>query len=133
MQRAPDSPPTINFGFVLFCAAVAGIGGFLFGYDTAVINGANTLLKEHFPLDDEHDSLLVGLATASAIIGCISGAMSPGFLSDRFGRRRVISLFAVLYAASDVLSAIPPNFPLFVAARIWSGVAIGISSMICPV
>ena len=133
MHDSASNIPPFNLGFVLFCAAVAGIGGFLFGYDTAVINGANTLLKEHFPLDDEHDSLLIGLATASAIIGCIPGAMSAGFLSDRFGRRRILFLCAVLYAVSGVLSAIPPNFMLFVAARIWSGVAIGISSMICPV
>jgi sugar porter (SP) family MFS transporter len=133
MHRTPGSPPTINLGFVIFCAAVTGIGGFLFGYDTAVINGANTLLKEHFQLDEQRDSLLIGLATASAIIGCIPGAMSAGFLSDRYGRRRILFLCAVLYAISGVLSAIPPNFVLFVVARIWSGVAIGISSMICPV
>jgi SP family arabinose:H+ symporter-like MFS transporter len=133
MHRTASSPPAINLGFVIFCAAVTGIGGFLFGYDTAVINGANTFLKAHFRLDEERDSLLIGLATASAIIGCIPGAMSAGFLSDRFGRRRILFLCAVLYAVSGVLSAIPPNFPLFVAARIWSGVAIGISSMICPV
>jgi MFS transporter, SP family, arabinose:H+ symporter len=130
---SPPPSPTINLGFVLFCAAVTGIGGFLFGYDTAVINGANTFLKEHFQLDEERDSLLIGLATASAIIGCIPGAMSAGFISDRFGRRRILFLCALLYAVSGVLSAIPPNFALFVAARIWSGVAIGISSMICPV
>ena len=84
----------INLGFVVFCAAVTGIGGFLFGYDTAVINGANTFLKQHFQLDEDADSLLIGLATAAAIIGCIPGAMSAGFLSDRFGRRRILFLCA---------------------------------------
>jgi sugar porter (SP) family MFS transporter len=133
MHRAPSSAPAINLGFVVFCAAVTGIGGFLFGYDTAVINGANTFLKEHFQLDDQRDSLLIGLATASAIIGCIPGAMLAGFLSDRYGRKRILFLCALLYAVSGILSAIPPNFSLFVMARIWSGVAIGISSMICPV
>ncbi len=129
------APPLYNFnlGFVVFCAAVTGIGGFLFGYDTAVINGANTLLKEHFRLDDHRDSLLIGLATSAAIIGCIPGAMSAGFLSDRLGRRRILFLCAVLYAVSGVLSAIPPTFLLFVLARVLSGAAIGISSMICPV
>jgi MFS transporter, SP family, arabinose:H+ symporter len=133
-ETAFDAPPSnFNLGFVVFCAAVTGIGGFLFGYDTAVINGANTFLKEHFQLDQQRDSLLIGLATAAAIIGCIPGAMCAGFLSDRFGRRRILFLCAVLYAVSGVLSAVPPTFSLFVVARIWSGVAIGISSMICPV
>ena len=133
MNRPASATSTINIGFVIFCAAVTGIGGFLFGYDTAVINGANTFLKEHFQLDEQRDSLLIGLATSAAIIGCIPGAMSAGLISDRLGRRRVLFFCAVLYAISGVLSAIPPTFLLFVAARICSGVAIGISSMICPV
>jgi SP family arabinose:H+ symporter-like MFS transporter len=130
-----DRPPSaaLNIGFVVFCAAVTGIGGFLFGYDTAVINGANTFLQQHFQLDPAKDSLLIGLATAAAIIGCIPGAMSAGFLSDRFGRRRILFLCAILYAVSGVLSAIPQSFTQFVAARMLSGVAIGVSSMICPV
>ena len=126
-------PVHLNIGFVLFCAAVTGIGGFLFGYDTAVINGVNTFLQQHFQLDPAKDSLLIGLATAAAIIGCIPGAMSAGFISDRFGRRRILFLCAFLYAVSGVLSAIPQNFLQFVIARMLSGVAIGVSSMICPV
>jgi MFS transporter, SP family, arabinose:H+ symporter len=131
LERGPPAP--LNLGFVVFCASVTGIGGFLFGYDTAVINGANTFLQQHFELDPERDALLIGLATAAAIIGCIPGAMSAGFLSDRFGRRRILFLCAALFAVSGVLSAIPQSFPQFVAARILSGVAIGMSSMICPV
>jgi MFS transporter, SP family, arabinose:H+ symporter len=119
--------------FVLFASAVAAIGGFLFGYDTAVINGANSLLQTHFALDPERDSMLIGLATASAILGCIPGAMSAGFISDRFGRRRVLFFCAALFALSGILSAIPQTFAQFIAARILSGIAIGVSSMICPV
>lgn len=122
-----------SFGFVLFASAVAAIGGFLFGYDTAVINGANTFLQTHFALDPERDSMWIGLATASAILGCLPGAMSAGFVSDRFGRRRVLFFCAILYALSGILSAIPQTFVQFIAARILSGVAIGVSSMICPV
>ena len=146
--------PSIRIGYVLFCAFVAGIGGFLFGYDTAVINGANTFLQQHFQLDPATDSLLIGLATASAIIGCILGAMTAGFFSDKYGRRRVLFFCAILYAVSGVLSAVPERlsfltdlwhdiigpggrdsdvFTLFIFARILSGVAIGVSSMICPV
>lgn len=113
--------------------AVAAMGGFLFGYDTAVINGANTFLQAHFGLDPDRDALWIGLATASAILGCLPGAMGAGFVSDRFGRRRVLFFCAVLYALSGVLSALPRTFNEFIAARVLSGIAIGVSSMICPV
>jgi SP family arabinose:H+ symporter-like MFS transporter len=118
---------------VIFATAVAAIGGFLFGYDTAVINGANSLLQKHFALDPQRDSILIGLATASAILGCIPGAMGAGFISDRFGRRRVLFFCAILFAVAGILSAIPQTFVQFIAARILSGIAIGVSSMICPV
>ena len=118
---------------VIFATAVTAIGGFLFGYDTAVINGANSFLQIHFSLDPLRDSTLIGLATASAILGCIPGAMGAGFISDRFGRRRMLLFCAILYALAGLLSAIPQTFDQFIAARILSGVAIGVSSMICPV
>src|SRR5664279_3286282 len=115
--------------FVLFATGVTAIGGFLFGYDTAVINGANSYLKEHFTLDPTQE----GMAGASAILGCIPGAMFAGFLSDRFGRKRMLFLCALLYAISGVLSAIPTTFNQFLIARLISGLGIGASSMICPV
>lgn len=115
--------------FVLFATGVTAIGGFLFGYDTAVINGANSYLKERFHLTTTQE----GLAGASAILGCIPGAMFAGFLSDRFGRKRMLFLCAVLYAVSGVLSAIPTTFWQFFIARLISGLGIGASSMICPV
>jgi SP family arabinose:H+ symporter-like MFS transporter len=115
--------------FVLFATAVAAIGGFLFGYDTAVINGANSYLKAHMLLNPAEE----GMAGASAILGCIPGAMFAGFLSDRFGRKKLLFLCALLYAVSGVLSAIPNTFGQFLAARFISGLGIGASSMICPV
>jgi SP family arabinose:H+ symporter-like MFS transporter len=116
-------------GFVLFVTAVAAIGGFLFGYDTAVINGANSYLTAHMHLDSAQQ----GMAGASAIAGCIPGAMFAGFLSDRFGRKKLLFLCALLYAVSGLLSAIPNTFGEFLSARFISGLGIGASSMICPV
>jgi SP family arabinose:H+ symporter-like MFS transporter len=115
--------------FVLFATAVTAIGGFLFGYDTAVINGANTYLKAYMHLDAAQE----GMAGASAILGCIPGAMAAGFLSDRFGRKKLLFFCALLYAVSGLLSAIPNTFHQFLAARFLSGLGIGASSMICPV
>lgn len=115
--------------FVLFVTGVAAIGGFLFGYDTAVINGANSYLKTYMNLTPAQE----GVAGASAIVGCIPGAMFAGFLSDRFGRKKLLFLCALLYAVSGVLSAVPNTLTQFLWARILSGVGIGASSMICPV
>jgi len=93
---------TTSLRFVLFATGATAIGGFLFGYDTAVINGANSYLKAHMALTPAQE----GMAGASAIVGCIPGAMFAGFLSDRFGRRKLLFLCALLYAISGVLSAI---------------------------
>jgi len=114
---------------LILAALVAGLGGFLFGYDTAVINGANQYLRLHFSLDAVGE----GFAGASAIIGCIPGALIAGFLSDRYGRRKVLFLCAILYATSALFSAIPRTFNEFLAARFIGGLGIGISSMVCPV
>jgi SP family arabinose:H+ symporter-like MFS transporter len=118
-----------SLGFAVFAASVTAIGGFLFGYDTAVINGANTYLKSHFLLTPVQE----GMAGASAILGCIPGAMCAGFLSDRFGRKKLLFVCALLYAVSGILSAVPRTFGEFLVARFLSGLGIGASSMICPV
>lgn len=122
-------PRPVIFEFVVAATAVTAIGGFLFGYDTAVINGAISYLKKHMALDAAQE----GMAGGSAILGCIPGAMFAGFLSDRFGRKSMLFLCAVLFAASGVLSALPRTFEQFLAARFLSGLGIGASSMICPV
>jgi len=127
---AIETSETRATGRALSLVAVVGVfGGFLFGYDTAVINGANQYLKAHFALTP----LQEGMAGASAIFGCIPGAMCVGFLSDRFGRRKLLFICALLYAISGLLSAAPSTFTQFLMARFVSGLGIGASSMICPV
>ena len=124
-----NTEPRSRFGTLALVTLVAAMGGFLFGYDTAVINGANQFLKSYFDLTKFQE----GLAGASAILGCIPGAMFAGFISDRFGRRRVLFISAVLYAASALFSAIPFTFNQFLVARFIGGLGIGASSMVCPV
>jgi len=114
---------------LLFATSVAAMGGFLFGYDTAVINGANELLEEYFQLT----STQLGTATASAIIGCVPGAAIAGYLSDRYGRKKILYICALLFGLSAVLSALPYTLNQFLIARFIGGVGIGICSMVCPV
>ncbi len=129
-RPATEQPlPGTSAGFVLFATGVTAIGGFLFGYDTAVINGANSYLRAFLHLTPAQE----GLAGASAILGCIPGAMAAGFLSDRFGRKQMLYLCALLYGVSALLSAIPETFNQFLIARFIGGLGIGASSMICPV
>lgn len=113
----------------MLATSVAAMGGFLFGYDTAVINGANELLESYFNLD----ATQLGTATASAIIGCVPGAAIAGWLSDRYGRKKILYLCAVLFGVSAVWSALPTTLSEFLVARFIGGVGIGICSMVCPV
>ena len=91
LKRTPNpagqpASTTGSLAFVLFASAVTAIGGFLFGYDTAVINGANTYLQGYFGLDPQRDAMWIGLATAAAIYGCFPGALPVfGLALDGFG------------------------------------------------
>ena len=138
MALLPETAPAVRLDYreqaegippVLLATGVAAIGGFLFGYDTAVISGAIGFIEGHFHLSP----LGTGWAGASAIVGCIPGAAFAGFLSDRFGRKKVLLLCAVLFALSGIGSAVPRTFGEFIAARFVGGLGIGASSMICPV
>ncbi len=114
---------------LLLVTLVSATGGFLFGYDTIVINGANQYLKAFFNLTPFQE----GFAGASAILGCIPGAMCAGFISDRYGRRNLLFLCAVLYGISAIWSAVPQTFTEFLIARFIGGLGVGASSMVCPV
>ncbi|MFH0992651.1 MAG: sugar porter family MFS transporter [bacterium] len=117
-----------RFRYILFVTVVTALGGILFGYDTAVIAGAIGNLEKYFNLNP----FQTGWAGASAIIGCIPGAMVAGFLSDRYGRKKILLLSAVLYTISAIWSAIPQTLTEFIIARFIGGVGIGVSSMVCP-
>ncbi|MEX1139097.1 MAG: sugar porter family MFS transporter [Bacteroidota bacterium] len=115
-------------GYVSFISIVAALGGFLFGYDTAVISGAIGSLRTYFDLDAAE----MGWAAASGLLGCILGASGAGVASDRFGRRKMLVLSAVFFAVSAVWTALPANFTQFAMARMIGGVGVGIASMVSP-
>ncbi|MCE7043758.1 sugar porter family MFS transporter [Dyadobacter sp. CY312] len=123
------SPPTeSNIPYIILITSVAAFGGFLFGYDTAVIAGAIGYLQIKFNLSP----LMVGWAASSAIWGCVLGAMSAGYLSDRFGRRAVLLGTAVLFAVPAYGSAIANDLTTFIIMRLLGGIGVGAASMLCP-
>src|SRR5882724_10702969 len=109
-------------------AAVAAIGGLLFGFDTAVINGAIVFLKSQFGLSDSQTEI----AASSLLLGCVVGASLAAFTSDRFGRKRVLIAAAALFTVSSLGSALPRNLTEFIVARVLGGLAIGIASTLSP-
>jgi sugar porter (SP) family MFS transporter len=104
------------------------MAGFLFGFDIAVINGAILLLREQFRLTDFQTEF----AASSLLTGCVAGASIAGMLSDRFGRRRILILSAILFAVSSIGAALPRTLAQFAGARFCGGVAIGVASVLAP-
>ena len=115
----------LYFSVVCFIAA---LGGLLFGFDTAVISGANGFLKEQFHLGP----LMRGWLVSSALVGCLLGAACGGWLSDRFGRKRVLLLAAALFVATSVGCSLAPEAHVLTIARLVGGIGVGIASMVVP-
>ncbi|QHT56783.1 sugar porter family MFS transporter [Cellulomonas sp. H30R-01] len=109
-------------------AVAAAVGGFLFGFDSSVINGAVDAIGEQFDLG----SALQGFAVAVALLGCALGAWSGGKLADHWGRTRVMFVGAVLFFVSSILSAIAFGVWDLILWRFMAGVGIGIASVIAP-
>jgi len=122
------SPDGRRRGYLAVACFIAALGGFLFGFDTAVISGTVVYLKKQFQLD----ALLEGWVVSSALIGCILGAAVAGTISDRFGRKKVLIVSAMLFLISALLSAIPQSVAMLVAARLIGGMGVGIASMLSP-
>jgi sugar porter (SP) family MFS transporter len=113
---------------LLVCTMVAALGGLLFGFDTAVINGALPFFTDYFGLD----KALQGWAVSAALIGCILGALFIGRPGDVFGRRTMLRTLALLFLISAVGSGLAQNLTVFVFFRIIGGLAIGGSSVLSP-
>lgn len=140
---------TANMGLVMGLAVGAALGGLLFGYDTAVINGAVESIKHNFidprtALTELQRSSLFGTATGMALLGCVVGSGVAGWTSRAFGRRGGMLIAAVLFFVSSILSGFP-EFGLapighmgvdalnpFMVYRFFGGIAIGMASLISP-
>jgi len=119
---------SVNLKYISFLAVVAAIGGFLFGYDTAVISGTIAQITIQFGLDTVSQGWYVGCA----LVGSILGVSCGGYLGDRFGRRMTLLLSALLFTVSAVYCALSTDFDQLVYARIIGGVGTGIVSIVSP-
>ncbi len=107
---------------------VAAIGGLLYGFDTAVINGALPFFTAHFKLND----VMTGWAVSSALLGSIIGAIGAGVPGDRFGRRQVLKVSALLFLLSAIGTGMATRINLFILARFIGGLAVGMASVLSP-
>jgi SP family sugar:H+ symporter-like MFS transporter len=117
-----------NFGFVILISCVATIGGFLFGFDSGVINGTVTGLQAAF----DSDSIGTGFNVASMLLGCAGGAYFAGRLADRWGRRTLLILSALFFIVSAWGSGVAGSSIEFIMFRVIGGLAVGAASVMAP-
>jgi MFS transporter, SP family, arabinose:H+ symporter len=115
--------------YVVLLAAISAISGFLFGFDTAVINGVLLLLRRQFALSN----LQTEIAASSLLLGCLLGAAGASMVGDRYGRKKSLIFSAALFALSSVGAALANTIAVFSLARLLGGLAIGLASVLTPV
>lgn len=113
---------------VTFLAMIAALGGFLFGYDTAIISGTIGFVKTQFELS----TVLEGWYVSSALVGTILGVSVAGILSDKFGRKNILIMSGTFFALSAMGCAVSGSFIGLVIYRILGGIGVGIASMLSP-
>jgi SP family sugar:H+ symporter-like MFS transporter len=122
-------PERVHVGRVTALAVIAALGGFLFGYDSSVINGANKAIYERF---DVTGGLFQGFVVSVALLGSAVGAFVGGRLAQRYGRKRVMLIAAVLFLIAGLGSAFPITIWDFMVWRIVGGFAIGHAAIVSP-
>lgn len=117
-----------NSGYIIGIALISALGGYLFGFDFAVISGALPFLRNEFLLDVWWEGFLTG----SLALGCIVGCIFAGKLSDEYGRRFGLIVAAAIFAVSSVGMALSGQLAVFVAMRFAAGIGVGMASMLSP-
>ena len=118
-----------NLGYVWLISSVAAMGGLLFGWDWVVIGGAKPFFQRYFELTSEAQ---IGWANSCALVGCLVGALAAGALSDKFGRKRLLILAALIFTVTSIGNGLASTFNVFIAWRMLGGVAIGLASALSP-
>jgi SP family galactose:H+ symporter-like MFS transporter len=114
---------------IYFITCVAALGGLLFGYDTGVISGAQLFLVQSFSLNAQQQEL----AVSCVLVGAIIGAIVTGKINDALGRKKTLLMLGVVFTLGALLTAIAPNFELFILFRVLVGIGIGAASSVVPV
>jgi sugar porter (SP) family MFS transporter len=117
-----------HHGYILGISFISALGGYLFGFDFAVISGALPFLRNVFALTDWWEGFLTG----SLALGCMAGCLLAGSLADRYGRKIGLMTAALLFACSSLGMALAPSFPVFIVTRAAAGVGVGMASMLSP-
>ena len=114
--------------FVFLTSVTIALGGFLFGYDTAVISGAILFVRRQFNLGSIETEAAVSIVLAGALLGAAAG----GYLGDRFGRRPTMLVIALIYGVFGATTGLANGVTVFVLSRFFVGAAVGVSSMLTP-
>lgn len=115
-------------GYITGISFISALGGYLFGFDFAVIAGALPFLKEQFGFNEVQE----GLATATLAVGCIVGCIIAGTVSDKFGRKKGLMLAAIIFFVSSLAMAFAHNSTTFIIFRFVAGVGVGMASVLSP-
>jgi MFS transporter, SP family, arabinose:H+ symporter len=129
IEHEVDAQTRYNTTFIWAVSLAAALGGLLFGYDWVVIGGAKPFFERYFGLTD---AALKGWANSCALIGCLAGALVSGMLCDRYGRKRLLILAALIFTVTSLGIGTSTSFSAFVIWRILGGVAIGLASNLSP-
>ncbi|MFH0760347.1 MAG: sugar porter family MFS transporter [Bacteroidota bacterium] len=117
-----------NKRYLYFICLIATMGGLMFGFDIAIISGAVPFIQSYFNWNE----LQLGWGVSSLIVGAIAGAFGSGFLTDQYGRKKVLIFTSLSFAVSCVATGLAPNSMVFVSARILGGLAVGSASVLSP-
>ncbi|WP_286937453.1 MULTISPECIES: sugar porter family MFS transporter [unclassified Pseudoalteromonas] len=127
-SHSANTAENTSLVYVIFISAVAAIGGFLFGFDSGVINGTVSALGNAF----NSSSVATGFNVASVLLGCAVGALAAGPLADKFGRRAIMIITAIIFAISAFGSGISESSAEFIFYRLFGGLGIGAASVLAP-
>jgi sugar porter (SP) family MFS transporter len=117
-----------NFGYIVLISLISALGGYLFGFDFAVISGALPFLKTQFGLNAYWE----GFTTGSLALGCIAGCVLAGRVSQLYGRKPALLLAGFIFVVSSLAMAFSPNLTFFISSRFAAGISVGMASMLSP-
>jgi SP family arabinose:H+ symporter-like MFS transporter len=114
--------------YLIFVCLISTLGGFLFGFDTAVISGTLSFVRSQFFME----SMMEGWFVGSALLGCIIGVAFAGIAADRFGRKKTLFLSALLFLISAIGCMVSGNLTSLIIYRLIGGLGVGVASMLSP-